>query len=113
MNRPIYSWSCFTLLLVTLLAAGRLNAAEYFLGQGTMSGEVDASSALVQTRLTASTTLDEDGDLPGIEGLVRFDWGTDSELAAANQTPLRRSTEETDYIGRVKLDALRPETTYY
>ncbi len=44
------------------------------LGQGTMSGEVTSSSALVQTRLTLGTQLDERGDLPGADGVVCFEW---------------------------------------
>ncbi len=44
-----------------------------FLGQGTMSGEVTDSTALLQTRLTRALQLDPTGELPGAGGVVCFE----------------------------------------
>ena len=83
------------------------------LGQGTMAGEVTASSALIQTRLTAGSLLDKSGDLPGAEGCVRFEWSTNEEFQESQFTESVRAKAETDFIVRCKLNGLNPGTRYY
>ena len=75
-------------LLVLFLTTGLSNAfpASMHLGQGTMSGEVTASSAFLQTRITADDQLDATGDMLGTAGLVTFEWGTQSDFAKASLT---------------------------
>lgn len=83
------------------------------LGQGTMSGEVTVTSALVQTRLTAATKLDAAGDLPGISGVVAFAWSEKPDLADAQQTPFIPASAHHDFIARAELTDLSPNTRYY
>lgn len=83
------------------------------LGQGTMSGEATDNSILLQTRLTASKMLNESGDLPGQHGVVAFQWSESSDFRDANQTEFVPAISEKDYIARVRLDKLQPNTRYY
>ncbi|WP_235934982.1 alkaline phosphatase D family protein [Candidatus Laterigemmans baculatus] len=104
----------FAASLLSLLLAAPLSArAAIHLAQGTMSGEVTASSVLLQTRLTASDRLDASGDLPGAPGVACFEWSTSGEFADAQRTPWSRATAESDFIVRAALRDLRPGTTYY
>ena len=88
-------------------------SAGIHLGQGTMSGEATATSALVQTRLTASTELDASGDLPGTPGVVAFAWSDQSDLANAQQTAFIPASAHHDFIVRAELTDLNPNTRYY
>lgn len=83
------------------------------LGQGTMSGEVTFSSGIVQTRLTDGTQLNEDGDLPGTAGLVRFEWSEDEDFQDIRRTPLQTSDASHDFVIREHLTGLRPNTRYF
>ena len=83
------------------------------LGQGTMSGEVTASSAFLQTRITADDQLDATGDMLGTAGLVTFEWGTQSDFAKASLTSTIAATNEHDFIARAELSKLKPNTVYY
>ncbi len=88
-------------------------SANITLGQGTLSGEVTASSALVQTRLTTTATLDVHGDLPGAKGVVAFAWGERPDLADAVQTEFIPASSHHDYTARAALNGLKPHTRYY
>ncbi len=103
---------CGTVSL-TLLSASVAQDAHRYLGQGTMSGEVTANSLLVQTRLTATERLDDDGDLPGAPGLVAFQWGTTPDLLDARNTEFVPAVAERDFIVRAQLKDLQPGTLYY
>lgn len=83
------------------------------LGQGTMAGEVSDVSALLQTRLTQGTELDETGDLPGAAGVVCFQWSEYQGFDDAKRTRFQTATPERDFIVRAELDGLRPGTRYY
>ena len=87
--------------------------AEIHLGQGTMSGEVTTSSALVQTRLTATKDLDADGDMPGAKGVVAFRWSDSPNLENAQETALVPASSHHDYIVRAELPDLDADTRYY
>lgn len=83
------------------------------LGQGTMAGEVTATSVLIQTRLTKGSRLDGDGDLPGASGLARFEWSTDGEFQTSQFTESVQAKAERDFIARSRLSDLQPGTRYY
>ena len=99
--------------LFVLLPSDRgLLAEDVFLGQGTMSGEVTSTSALLQTRLTATEELDENLDIPGADGFVRFEWSKSSDFSDSKTTRALSASDEHDYIVRVRLNDLVPDTTY-
>ncbi len=83
------------------------------LGQGTMAGEVTASSALLQTRLTKGSQLDRDGGIPGGDGIVRFQWSLDDDFSDAATTPFQVTGPLSDFIARAKIDGLKPGTRYF
>ncbi|MCM2369724.1 beta-propeller fold lactonase family protein [Aporhodopirellula aestuarii] len=82
------------------------------LGQGTMAGEVSDSSVLLQTRLTAGTTLDSKGDLPGSPGVAAFEWSLRNDFADAVRTPLQVASPDRDFIVRASVTGLTPDTKY-
>jgi alkaline phosphatase D len=93
--------------------ASKAQDAPLYLGQGTMSGEATANSIYLQTRLTATETLDASGDVPGRLGVVAFRWGTDSQLQAAKQTEFQPAVAERDFIVRAQLTNLQPGSQYF
>lgn len=115
--------------LFTAALAPRLPAADLHRAQGELAGEVTATTALVQTRLTAiaGPQLDPRGDIPGAAGLVRFAYRVvpKNETAPADQTenatqdaPSWQRTDwlpavpERDFIVRARLSELQPDTLY-
>lgn len=100
-------------LLVACCFSPLAASADIYLGQGTMSGEVTASSALVQTRLTATTDLDVTGDMPGANGVVAFAWSENANLTNALQTTFIPASPHHDFIARAELSDLKPNTRYY
>lgn len=83
------------------------------LGQGTLAGEVTGSTALLQTRLTLGTSLDEAGGLPGGHGVVGFQWATQPDFSDANTTGYETSRPNRDFIVRHQLRGLRAGHRYY
>ncbi len=95
------------------LLAAESPSAQLFLGQGTMSGEVTPSSALLQARLTALNELNDKGDLPGAMGVVGFEWSSNEDFSGAKRTPFQTATDENDFIVRSEISDLSPNTVYY
>lgn len=90
----------------------RLHGAEIANGQGEMVGEVSATSAILQTRLTQGTKL-IDGDLPGADGVAWFELDTNKDFTSARRTSVATALPEHDYIVRAKVTKLEPGTQYY
>lgn len=84
-----------------------------FLGQGALCGEVTQSSAMLQTRLTSATELDATGDIPGAAGVASFEWSTKADFSDAQRTPFQVASDATDFIIRVELTMLKPNTVYH
>ena len=84
-----------------------------FLGQGTMSGEVGETCALLQTRLTVSDQLDAAGDLAGVGGVACFEWSTRKDFQSARRTPFQPAVDVQDFIIRAELSGLEPNMMYY
>lgn len=99
--------------LFTAVLLAPANAADIFLGQGTMSGEVTDSSVLLQTRLTSATDLDDKGDLPGVAGSVCFEWSEKENFSEAQRTTMDEAVAARDFIVRHALTNLKPNTRYY
>ena len=78
-----------------------------------MCGEVTASSALLQTRLTLATELDAAGDLPGGAGVVCFEWSTREDFSEAKRTPFQPAADKHDFIVRAELSDLKSDTTFH
>ncbi len=88
-------------------------AAEIFLGQGVLAGEVTSNSVLLQTRLTAAESV-VDGDVPGIRGVVRFEIDTDPTFKKPLfQTEWLPARPDGDFIVKAKISGLKPDTEYY
>jgi alkaline phosphatase/alkaline phosphatase D len=87
-------------------------AAQIFLGQGIIAGEVTTNSVLLHARLTASDAL-QDGDMPGIRGVVRFEVDTDATFKQPIQTEWLNARPDADYIVKAKITGLKPDTEYY
>src|SRR5688572_5877953 len=89
--------------------------AAVFTAQGSMAGEVTATTALVQTRLTAipGPALDPNGDVPGSVGVVCFEYGTKTDLSDARRTAWTNATAERDFIVRAELSQLQPGQLYH
>ncbi len=84
---------------------------------GLMAGEVTATSALVQLRLS-NVDHPIDRDVPGRSGVVNFvltpvggDEPTD-DVPNWKESRLVRATAERDFIARASFDNLQPGTTY-
>ena len=58
--------------------------AKIYLGQGSMVGEVDQTSAILQARLTATSKLVEE-DVTGAAGVARFEVSTSKDFKPAQQ----------------------------
>jgi N-sulfoglucosamine sulfohydrolase len=82
------------------------------LAQGLMSGEVTATSAILQTRLTAVAAITE-GKVSGKAGVGCFQISPDAEFKESQLTPWLKATEEKDFILRATVDHLQPATRYY
>ncbi|GAB5562910.1 MAG: alkaline phosphatase D family protein [Synoicihabitans sp.] len=103
----------FARLISIIFVVTSSASAGVHLGQGTMSGEVTATSALVQTRLTATKMLDEAGDIPGAAGVVAFEWSDKETLQSARRTGLIPASDHHDFIARAELTGLQPNTRYF
>ena len=103
MNRLIPVLFCLSVPLIK---------AEIFLGQGSMVGEVSQTSAILQTRLTASEKL-VDGDVLGAPGFARFEIGITRELKEAKRTPWLKSLAHNDFIVKFKVSDLKSDTRYF
>mgnify|MGYP000013971134 CR=1 FL=1 len=98
-------------VFVCYLLASPLQA-EILQGQGNMVGEVTQTSAILQSRLTASKALVE-GDVPGIAGVARFEYSTDKNFKGARQTAWLKASADADFIVKAKITGLKPATKYY
>ncbi len=81
-------------------------------GQGEIAGEVTTESVILQSRLTTGDTW-VDGDLPGAEGVARFEVATSMEFADSVTTGWLRATSEHDFIVKAKIYSLDAGTHYY
>ncbi len=104
---PLIMWR------VPSLLAAESKPESLFLGQGTMSGEVTDSTVLLQTRLTLTTQLNADSDLPGSAGVACFEWSTKEDFSEAQRTAFQAAADKHDFIVRAELTGLKPNTIYH
>ena len=100
--------SCLCLFLL-IWCSPALRAAQIFLGQGIIAGEVTTNSVILHARLTGAESL-QDGDVPGIRGVVRFEVDTDPVFTKPIQTDWLNARPEGDYIVKARITGLKPDT---
>jgi alkaline phosphatase D len=102
------------LLGASLLALAVSAAAQprVFHAQGEMTGEVTKTSAILQSRLTASAGL-VDGDAPGIAGVARFEISEREDFQTSRMTDWLHARAETDFIVKTKVAGLKPGARIY
>ena len=84
------------------------------LAQGVMTGEVGVDSAILQARLTSTSTLVDRrwSGIIGVEGVARFELSTHPDFGESLQTEWLKPLPENDYIVKLKVSDLRPDTRY-
>lgn len=88
------------------------NEKDIHLAQGIMSGEVTATSTILQARLTAVAAI-TDGKVPGKAGVGRFEFSTDPEFKESQFTLWLTATDANDFILRATIDKLEPAVLHY
>lgn len=104
MARRLRVW-VFPLIFLTSPAAGQVSNA-----QGSMAGEVTATSVILQTRLTGRLTTH---DVLGADGVARFDISESETFEPVLKTPWMSATAEYDHIIKVRVGDLSPGTRYF
>ncbi len=102
----------FVLITTQLALSLSLPAADIHLAQGLLAGEVTATSVILQTRLAASPGL-VDGDVPGTEGIARFEISLSPDFQTPNFSDWIPATAANDFIVKARIDSLQPATTYH
>ena len=74
-----------------------------FLGQGQICGEVSQTSAILQSRLAPTVTLDSIGNLLGASGIGRFELATNPNFTNSFYTKWIHATPDYDYIIKTKV----------
>ena len=78
---------------------------------GEIAGEATDTSVILQTRLTAKSGR-VDGDLPGVDGVARFEIATNPEFRGPRVTPWLEATAENDHIVKAVVEGLTPGAEY-
>ncbi len=92
-----------------LLAADEVHRA-----QGEIVGEVDTTSAILQSRLTAIPGPEMlDRDVPGIAGVARFEISPSADFAGSTFTDWLAAESGSDFIIKAKVSDLKPATVYH
>ena len=103
-----------TLCAFLMAAPCAITAADIHRAQGEMVGEVDTSSAILQSRLTAIQGPKlADGDVPGAAGIGQFEYSKNSDFADSQFTGLQAAKPENDFILKAKISGLEPGTLYH
>jgi|GEM_PF-700472 len=99
---------CLAMVASPLL---RVEAAIH-LAQGTMVGEVDATSAILHSRLTASSKQ-TGRDVQGTKGTGRFEYADNKDFKSSKLTEWIEGDPDYDFILKIKIADLRPDTRYH
>ena len=84
-----------------------------FLAQGCLAGEATSNSILLQTRLTKTQQRDANGEIPGAEGFVCFEWSQSSDFRDSHRSEFLPTRADNDFIVRQKLSGLEPNVRYF
>ncbi len=80
--------------------------------QGEMAGHMTAHSAILQTRLTL-TNQPFNHDYIGCPGWACFEYSDRLPVVDGKRTPWMEARAENDYIVKVKVEGLEPDTRYH
>lgn len=80
--------------------------------QGEMAGEVTAAGVILQSRLTAPA-VDEHGDVPGAEGVARFEISAHPGFLDGRRTEWVTADSSDDFIVKQMVEGLQPNTRYH
>ena len=105
-------------LFLALGTPGFSQSADPFpmeLGHGLMAGAVDDTSAILQSRLTSTDRLVDPrwSGVLGIGGIARFEVAAGADFKNSIRTEWLAALPENDYIVKVKVEGLRPETRHH
>ncbi len=110
MNKIICLRSLLPLVVVCWTCEMPVENPLYF-GQGVMVGEVTSSSAIFQTRLTKTDSL-QYGELQGQQGFVKWKWWPKSDVSEGKESRWMEAIFETDYIVKHPVQNLIANTNY-
>lgn len=77
-----------------------------------MTGEVNRTSAILQSRLTSGAGL-VDGTVPGTPGIARFEISEHRNFESSRETDWLKTQAENDFVVKTKVSGLKPATQYY
>lgn len=85
------------------------------LAQGIMAGEVTATSAILQSRLTAASRPVNRAwsGIPGFPGIARFEYSTSPDFDGSKYTGWLEALPESDFIVKSAIGGLEPDTRYH
>jgi alkaline phosphatase/alkaline phosphatase D len=106
------TWFCLSSLLLSGFLFPANAGAEIDHIQGEIVGEVTTSSAILQSRLTQSTTNGK-GDVIGVAGFARFEFSESPNFETSATTEWLEAKDDNDFIVKVKISQLTPNTLYY
>jgi alkaline phosphatase/alkaline phosphatase D len=101
-----------SIFLLVVTGAAFAAEARLFHAQGEMAGEVTTSTAILQSRLTATDAL-RDGDVPGVRGWARFEVAESPDFRAPRVTDWIEAVPEKDFIVRSRIEGLAPGRTHF
>lgn len=104
-----------TLLLVVLLCIACSETPSppaVFNTLGEMAGEVTHNSIILQSRITASDSL-EQNDIPGAKGVARFEWSEYEDFSRPKTTPWIKARHQNDFVIKTKLVGLSPGKNHF
>ncbi|MDO6604444.1 alkaline phosphatase D family protein [Arenibacter palladensis] len=88
-----------------------------------MIGEVTQTSAILQTRLTATNKIPENGfdtaeallafDIAGVEGTAKFEIADNPKFKNSEVSPWLQATPDRDFIIKYRINGLKADTQYY
>ncbi len=113
MNRHVLS-GLLVLTLLALPARGQGPIQDgLHLGSGTKAGEITDRSAIILVRLTSTPGQDDQGLIPGREGLARVRYGIGEDLKDAATTAWEVAKADEDYSIQFSIDNLQPASRYF
>jgi alkaline phosphatase/alkaline phosphatase D len=101
-----------TVLAAVLTTAAKGADTPLFHAQGELAGEPTQTTVILQSRLTATEGL-RDGDVPGAPGFACFELSREAGFREICQTEWVEATAERDFIVKVKVTGLQPDTKYF
>lgn len=88
-----------------------------------MIGEVTQTSAILQTRLTTTNEMPENGfdtaeallafDIAGVEGTAKFEIADNPKFKNSEVSPWLQATPDRDFIIKYRINGLKADTQYY